>query len=302
MATKAELTRTLIATSTSPETPDDQVLLIVMSGNQVGQIYPLQQGKVFTVIGRDDDVDIQVVDGDISRRHAAIGYDVSKDQFTVADLKSRNGTRVNGQATKGEVTLEIGDKIELGNTTVMRVSRASEAEAKYARKMYQAVLRDGLTGIFNRRYLDDRLESELAYAKRHQAALTLLLADLDHFKRVNDDFGHRAGDQVLRDFAQLLASHVRTEDVVARYGGEEFAVVCRGTDEKQAAVLAERLRSAVEKETFLHDAQQIPVTVSIGIAGTREQGEYDREGLVEAADRALYAAKSAGRNCWLVAE
>ena len=300
---KADFNTTIAATRPTPESGNDaEVLLIVMSGNNVGSIYPLSPKAPLTVIGREDISDIQVLDAEISRRHAAIRFDAATSKFHIVDLKSRNGTRVNGVVPEKETPLEIGDKIELGSTTVLRVSLAGEAEAKYARKMFQAALRDGLTHVFNRRYLDDRLTSELAFAKRHEAPLALLLTDLDHFKKINDEYGHLAGDFVLERFARLLESQVRAEDVVARYGGEEFAVLCRDTDENQAAVLAERLRFSCEHEQFAFEGKTIPVTVSIGIAGTRERGTYERSELIQAADKGLYAAKEGGRNCWRIAD
>ncbi len=298
MGKKAEFHTTLAASRPiAGERPEsEEVLLIVMLGNSAGQIFPLSCSQRVTVIGRDDSADIQVLDAEISRRHAEIRCDAATRAFSICDLQSRNGTRVNGVAATSEIALTIGDKIQLGTTTVLRLSLDHEPEAKYARKMFQAALRDGLTGTFNRRYFEERLASEIAFAKRHDAPLMLMLADIDHFKRINDQHGHRAGDYVLERFCQLLASQVRTEDVFARYGGEEFALLCRDTDQQQAAVLAERLRHLVEVEPIVHDGQRIPVTVSIGIAGTRENAAYDHDRLVELADQALYAAKSAGRN------
>jgi len=302
MGEQANLKTTIAASDPISERPDDeQMLLIVMTGNSVGEMFPLNRSKALTVIGRDDAVDIKVMDAEISRQHAAIRFDVRGNCFVLADLNSRNGTQLNGEYRAGEAPLQIGDKIRLGNTTVLRVSSATETEAQYARQMYQAALRDGLTGSYNRRYLDDRLSAELAFAKRHQSPLTILLADLDHFKQTNDTYGHQAGDKVLTRFAALLESKVRAEDVVARYGGEEFMVLCRDTSEQQATVLAERLRMAVQTDHFVHHGHQIPVTVSIGIAGTIERGTYELRALVEHADKALYQAKGAGRNCWKVA-
>jgi diguanylate cyclase (GGDEF)-like protein len=304
MSSKAQLSTTITASrDVAAESLDDnQVLLIVMLGNSVGQIFTLTRTRPLTVIGREDIADIQIMDAEISRRHAALRYDAKSGHYTIVDLKSRNGTRVNDVAPAPETVLEIGDMIQLGTTTVLRVSAAHETEAKYARKMYQVALRDGLTGAFNRRYFEERLNAELAFAKRHDGAMTLLLADLDHFKRVNDEFGHRAGDRILQRFTNLIQAEVRSEDVVARYGGEEFAIICRDTSENQAAVLAERLRTVVEQEIFAHDGLAITVTVSLGIAGTKEHNAYQRHELVERADKALYAAKSAGRNTWRVFE
>jgi diguanylate cyclase (GGDEF)-like protein len=289
------------ATADTPESCDARdLLLIVMSGNHVGEIHRLPRERALTIMGRDDAADVQILDAEVSRRHAAIRYDAKEDRFYIADLDSRNGSSLNGDGLGAEQRLTVGDKIGLGSITVLRLTSAVEPEAKYARKMYQAALRDGLTGAFNRRYLEERLESELAYARRHDTPVSLLLLDLDHFKKINDDHGHRAGDFVLSHFVRVIETAVRTEDVVARYGGEEFAVLCRDTDADQASILAERLRTVTQSRAFEHESQVIPVTVSIGIACARGPNA-EPQALVESADRALYAAKHGGRNCCRVA-
>ena len=292
-ASRETLTAVGVPESGSP----NALLLIVMSGNNVGHIHPLDPRKVLTVIGREESADVQVLDAEISRRHAAIRYDASAGQWLIGDLSSRNGTAVNGESvTDEEVVLKPTDKIRLGSATVLRLTKANEPEARYARKMYQVALRDGLTGAYNRRYLEERLASEVAFAKRHDAPLALLMLDIDHFKRINDDFGHQAGDMVLKHFCEVLQEGVRTEDVVARYGGEEFSVLCRDTLEPAALILADRLRSAVESAEFVWNGKKISVTVSIGIAGTQENDISEATALVAAGDDALYRAKEAGRN------
>jgi diguanylate cyclase (GGDEF)-like protein len=292
---------TLSGSEPIPDSHDsDGVILIVMSGNDIGQIHALGESDEAVDVGREEAADIQVLDAEISRRHASLRFDRQLGRYMIRDLDSRNGTRVNGEDLLGERALEVGDKIRLGST-VLRLTRATEPEAKYARKMYQVALRDGLTGAYNRRYLDERLVAEVAFSRRHRTPLSLLLLDLDHFKQINDEHGHQAGDAVLQRFYELVAAEVRAEDVVGRYGGEEFAVVCRGTPEKSASILAERLRSSVATATFEHDKTHIHVTVSIGIAGLREGGLEHSDALVRAADGALYAAKNAGRDCCRVA-
>ncbi len=292
---------TITGVSDIPESQDDsEVLLIVMTGNDVGHIHRLARNQPLNIIGREDQADVQVLDAEISRRHAAVRYDTQTEGFLISDLGSRNGTKLNNTLLESEQALAIGDKVGLGST-LLRVSRATEPEAKYARQMVQVALRDGLTGAYNRRFLDERLLSEMAFAQRHGMPLGLLMLDLDHFKQVNDTFGHQAGDAVLQRLRSLLEEQVRTEDVVARYGGEEFAVLCRETDEGSAAVVAERLCRAVERGGFRYDGQPIEVTVSIGIAISLDVNVDGPESLVRQADLALYSAKQAGRNCWRVA-
>jgi diguanylate cyclase (GGDEF)-like protein len=267
-------------------------LLIVLSGNHVGEVHQLPKDRV-TLLGRDDSAEVQLFDAEVSRRHLTIRYD--EQGFHAADLGSLNGSSLNGERLEGERRLAVGDKIHLGATTVIRFSSAEESEAKYALRMYHAALRDGLTGAFNRRYFDERLVAELAFARRHEKPLALLLLDLDRFKAINDELGHRAGDAVLVHATRLIEGAVRTEDVVARFGGEELAVLCRDTDTAQAAILAERLRTLIERTPCAHDGLAVSVTVSVGVACLRGPTGTPSD-LLERADQALYAAKSGGRN------
>jgi two-component system cell cycle response regulator len=161
---------------------------------------------------------------------------------------------------------------------------------------------DALTGWHNRRYLQTRLHEELARCRRERTPLTCLMIDIDHFKAVNDRFGHLAGDEVLRQIAQCISGEVRGSDVSARYGGEEFVVLLPGTGVAAGFLLAERIRVAVAEEPFeLPDGSRLPVTVSIGVADhSPTSGDHDLkvvgERLLALADVALYEAKAGGRN------
>src|SRR5262249_39412783 len=159
-----------------------------------------------------------------------------------------------------------------------------------------SALRDSLTRLFNKRYLMDRLDSELKFAQRHETAGSLLMLDIDHFKTVNDTHGHLAGDAVLANLAQVLSKAVRNEDVVARFGGEEFAIILRAIGVDPAVQMAERLRRLVEASTAACGDKQLKTTVSIGVAGFPAKPVKTVDELVEAADKALYRAKDEGRN------
>src|SRR5262249_33437474 len=150
-------------------------------------------------------------------------------------------------------SLREGDKIQLGSTTILKFTYQDQLDTSFHQHMADAALRDGLTKAFNKKYFLDRLETELAYAKRHHTPLSLLMFDVDHFKNVNDTYGHLAGDYVLAKLAQLTSRTVRAEDVFARYGGEEFGVICRGVTLANAGILAERLRMMVEATSFEHE-------------------------------------------------
>lgn len=160
---------------------------------------------------------------------------------------------------------------------------------------------DPLTRVYNRRYLDRRLEEEVVRSKRYLLHLSILMLDIDHFKRVNDLYGHQAGDVTLSTLGSLLKTGLRDSDVVARYGGEEFLVICTNTAIDGAALVAERLRQLIEScQVEIPDSsggiQTIQITISIGAAGLGASVD-SKDKLVQAADQALYRAKEEGRNC-----
>jgi diguanylate cyclase (GGDEF)-like protein len=178
-----------------------------------------------------------------------------------------------------------------------RFTLTDETEEASLRRRYEASIIDALTGAINRKHFDDRLVGELAYAKRHQTQVSLLFLDVDHFKRVNDRFGHPVGDSILRDLSSTIRGALRLEDIFARYGGEEFAIIARGIDLEHALLLAERVRTLVESTEFAHQTVPIPVTISIGVACLANCRDASADQLLALADTHLYAAKAAGRNC-----
>ncbi|MDH5676487.1 MAG: GGDEF domain-containing protein [Myxococcales bacterium] len=264
----------------------------MLRGPEPGREYSLE-GPTH-IIGRDLEAQVSVADPGLSRHHARISRTAHGDYLR--DLESTNGTLVNGEKIETVHVLEEGDRIQLGRSTVLRYSRRDRLEQRAAEELYERSVRDPLTHLYNRRYLDDRLPSELAYAKRHGEHLTVLLLDLDHFKRINDRFGHQRGDQVLREVARRLQQTVRLEDVVARYGGEEFAIVALGIDELGARTFAERLRGTIGGAPIEDEHGALEVTVSIGLADSVVTGETKARALFAAADAALYEAKRKGRN------
>jgi diguanylate cyclase (GGDEF)-like protein len=153
-----------------------------------------------------------------------------------------------------------------------------------------------LTKAFNKRYFTDRLHAEFAFAHRHETPLVLCMMDLDHFKSVNDTWGHLAGDYVLLTLAGLVQKSVRAEDVFARYGGEEFSVISRGITVESAIIMAERIRHSVERHDFQWNGERMPITLSLGLAGLPDSTLRTPGELVSAADEALYDAKRGGRN------
>jgi diguanylate cyclase (GGDEF)-like protein len=162
-------------------------------------------------------------------------------------------------------------------------------------RLYELSVLDGLTNIYNRRYLEQRLAKEMAYSRRFQKPLTVLLVDIDFFKRLNDTYGHQAGDHALREVSEILTKGLREYDVVARYGGEEFAIILPSTPRERGAIIAERLRESVEAAEIVTRGHHIKLTVSVGLSSHPEDATEAKE-LVHLADKALYQAKHRGRN------
>src|SRR4029079_17267223 len=210
--------------------------LVVLAGSAVGEMYKVDQER--TIIGRGGKAQIRLIDDGISREHAEI---VVKDgEVTLHDLGSTNGTFCNGVKVD-EKLLADGDKILVGSTTILKFTYHDNLDEVFQRQMYESALRDGLTKAFNKKYFTDRLESEFMFSVRHSAPLSLVMFDIDDFKKVNDTYGHQAGDAVLTDLSGLMMMSLRTEDVFARYGGGEFAFIGRGPDVGKGQVMGRGL-------------------------------------------------------------
>jgi diguanylate cyclase (GGDEF)-like protein len=204
-----------------------------------------------------------------------------------------------------EANEELG-KLNLSyENLVMELKEAKEKAERLAHELSDAnsrlkelVSRDGLTGLYNHRYFQEIFDKELSRAVRYQSSVSLIMFDIDSFKKVNDTYGHPAGDLVLMNIARVVESAIRPSDIVARYGGEEFAVILPETNRAGLKVFAERLRRSIEGVTTIAEKQEIMVTVSIGgTTFTPDQPAAKKQLLIDAADRALYTSKRNGRNC-----
>jgi two-component system, cell cycle response regulator len=265
--------------------------LIVLAGSMMGEMFKI--GRERTIIGRGQKADIRMLDDGISREHCEIVLEGEK--LVLRDLNSTNGTFCKGvRVTAHE--LADGDKILVGSNTVLKFTYHDKLDETFQRQMYESALRDDLTKAFNKKYFMDRVESEFAYSIRHNVPLTLVAFDLDHFKSINDTYGHPAGDYVLAEASGVVHASIRVEDVFARVGGEEFSVLCRGTDAQHGNIVAERLRSAVASKQFVFDGRVIPVTMSVGVATVPAGSIRDAMEFIAAADQSLYEAKRSGRN------
>jgi diguanylate cyclase (GGDEF)-like protein len=265
--------------------------LTVLTGGAAGQLFKLQSTMV---IGRIPSAEIRLEDDGISRKHASVH--VEADRAWIEDLGSRNGTYLNGGTVTGVVELTDGDKVQVGRATVLRFGMQDALDESFHENLLSSALRDGLTKLYNKRYLLERLDSELKFALRHESALSIAMIDLDHFKTLNDEHGHLGGDAVLEQLATVVARAVRNEDVVARFGGEELVVILRATGLEPALQTAERLCRLVDQTVTEFQGRELHTTCSVGVAGLPSSGAKSVEELIDAADRALYRAKRAGRN------
>lgn len=290
-------TEHLGAVPVSKQSVNRMPCLITLSGPEKGEILPLRPGTL--KMGRSDTADLVLRGPGISRIHAELVVD-EQGRVTVQDLGSTNGIFVNGEPAQ-LAQLKDGDSLGLGPEITLRLEHSDQQVHALFQDMYRSANLDGLTGVLNRRSFMARLEEELAAARRHHTEYSLALLDVDHFKSVNDRFGHPAGDAVLVELGRRLKEALRTEDLVGRYGGEEFVVLLRQVPFANAQATAERIRALVEATPFtLPDGTKLPVTTSIGLSRLLVDKEID--GTLESADQALYQAKRNGRNQVWVAD
>ncbi len=277
------------------EAKANNAYLIVISAKvaaTIGKMLKLEKGEF--VMGRAPDTQLQVEDDGISRKHCKI-TPAANGFFQLVDLGSTNGTFLNGIKVN-VATLQDGDKIQIGANTVVKFSIQDQLEEQYQRSIYESATRDGLTRIFNKKYFLDTLRKEFAYCLRHRVPLSLVMFDIDHFKKINDTYGHPAGDYVLQRLASKVSETVRQEDLYARYGGEEFALMLRESPSDKAVRAAERCRRAIDGTEFVFNGTPIRVTISLGVATVLDSDFAQPEDLIAAADKYLYRAKKGGRN------
>lgn len=272
-----------VATST------DRACLVVIYGPELGKRAPL--GPSPFEIGRSSRADLPIDQESISRHHARITWDGTR--HVIEDLGSTNGTFVNDSNAKRS-PLKDGDQIKLGRS-ILKYMAGDNIEANYHEEIYRLMTTDALTQTHNRRYFNEALEREYNRSLRYRRALSLVLFDIDHFKQINDTYGHVAGDSVLRQLSLVVKPRLRQQDVLARIGGEEFAILLPEVDIDGARVAGEKVRKLVEAARFLVDSKEFGCTVSVGLAAFDARMTAPQL-LYEAADKSLYAAKNAGRN------
>ncbi len=267
---------------------------VVLGGLDVGSVYFIDRN--ITLIGRDPAGDMVIRDDGISRIHAEVRR-LENDKLEIEDLNSTNGVFVEGKRVKKAI-LSDGEKVLLGRRTVLKYALYDEMEQKYQQQLYASSTRDGLTGIFNRKYFDQKIVSDFSFTKRHNISFSLLMLDIDHFKKINDTHGHRTGDLVIVTVTNAVQQTIRAEDMPARYGGEEFVITAPGTGPEGALALGERIRRKIETTPIcsLSDGSIFRVTVSVGAATLLPGYIAAPEALISLADKNLYVAKDGGRN------
>lgn len=263
--------------------------LVEIYGKSIGRKFDLDEEYI--TLGRDPDNHIVVDTDSVSRRHARI-EDLRGSKYIV-DMQSTNGTYVNDKLID-RTKLSHGDYIKIGDTIFKHLS-GQDIESAYHEEIYRMTIRDGLTRIANKRYFQEFLDREFSRCVRYGRGLVLLMLDIDHFKQVNDQYGHLTGDYVLRELANVIQNRMRREELFARYGGEEFAVVLPECSPGQAVEFATILRDMIANHTFEFEGNAVPITVSIGIASLDPSMKLP-EDLVRKADEKLYEAKNRGRN------
>ena len=285
-----ELLPTRFAQTSVPSSAAPGCLVRIYPNEGLGKMVSITGGRV--LVGRDPLAQLSIEDDSVSRRHATIEHANGFD--TVQDLESTNGTWVNDHRIFAR-KLEPGDRVRFGNQIFTYLS-ASSLEAQYHESVYKIMTTDGLTCVYNKRFLQEALERELSRVRRRKSQLSVLMMDLDKFKTINDTHGHLAGDAVLVEFTRRATACLAGDEILARFGGEEFALVVPDASVAEATQLAESIRMAVRSQPVCFEGTQIPITVSIGVAEFPGDEASTANTLLESADQMLYLAKTSGRN------
>ena len=275
------------------KTPTEEVggdsCLVVIAGTNLGKVYPIKEDE--TLIGRSDDCDIECDDPLTSRQHAHLLH--GDNSVTVTDLESTNGTFVNFKRIDKTI-LHNGDKLSIGQT-IFKYLDSDTIETTYHDELYNLAAMDGLTQIFNRKKFGELLDKAITGARKGDDKLCMFMMDIDFFKKINDTFGHQAGDYALRTVSALIKQVIRREDIFARYGGEEFCLLLVNQTLEQSRMVAEKIRHTIETFGFNFEGHDFSLTLSIGIANFNAAMD-NADQLIKIADGKLYEAKESGRN------
>lgn len=267
--------------------------LIQISGRETGMMHKIHGEKM--KIGRDASCQIALDDPHVSRNHAELTILNGGKEIHVKDLGSTNGVFVNGKKVT-ETALQDGDKVLIGTRLYFKFCYQDSVDQNYQQSLFRAANIDSLTQLYNKKYFVDALSKEFSFSKRANQPLSLMMMDIDFFKKINDTYGHMAGDLVLKTVGQFLGKNIRLENIACRYGGEEFSIILRNVEGNRALQIAERVRTSIEAETIVFRDQNIKITMSVGIATLLNANFETIEDFIQKADEHLYEAKHTGRN------
>lgn len=289
-ASASQTVLTEVGEAREPRAPKANGCLIVIYGPEMGR--RVQVGTEPVIIGRGAQCEIQVDQESVSRNHCRIRFNGT--EFLVRDLGSTNGTYVNDDIVDEEGRLRHGDQLKVGRT-ILKFIIGDDVEVQYHEEIYRLMTTDGLTQLNNKRYFDEVLDKEVARAKRYKRTFSLLVFDIDHFKEINDRFGHLAGDAILRQLGAVLKGRLRVNDVLARIGGEEFALITPEVALDGAKELGGKINRLIADTRFEFEGTRVEVTISVGVAEWQPHYE-DAWDLHKVADDRMYEAKRSGRN------
>lgn len=289
---KKRFEETIVDRIERPVSKERRMFILFLKGPMLGKLYPLQKG--ISLLGRSSKADISVDDPGVSREHLKIK--VVGEKAIVEDLGSTNGTYVNSNKIT-EHALDGGDKIQISPLTIFKFVISAESEKVFLDELYRMGVTDPVTNIYNKSYFLERLKQEFSHAKRTKTDLSLLMIDIDHFKKINEAHGPLAGDIVLVKISEILSGKTRNDDIVARYGGEEFTAILPGTGEEGASICAERIRSEIDNATFMFEDNELKTSVSVGAVTLNDEHSFDNiDEFIKAVDNCLLYSKKKGRN------
>ncbi len=290
--------RTVVTVVSQPKplAADHRACLVVIYGDDLGK--RIELGTHPLTVGRSSTNSLQLDQESVSRQHCQ--FTLRPNGYELRDLGSTNGTYVNDQPVDA-VVLRDGDQIKIGRS-ILKFILGSNVEGQYHEVIYRLMTVDGLTQVHNKRFFDEALDREISRSNRYRRPFALILFDVDHFKQINDRYGHLAGDAVLRQLGTLVKARVRRDDIVARTGGEEFAILTPEVGLEGAIDLAHKLNRIVAETYFEFDGTRIEVRISLGVAEWVPGVFNVTEDLLRVADEKLYEAKRTGRNKVVSAE
>ena len=285
--------KTILAETTQQQKKTIQLTpyLCIQSPNKLARRYRLSSGYI--VLGRGQSCDIVLDDERVSREHCRVWLDADK-RINILDLNSTNGTKIDGKLIHQD-TLSPHNRLKLGHHLI-KVEYKDAEEIRQDDLLQTAATSDPLTGISNRKWFEERASHLIQTIRNKDQHLAVVMVDIDHFKRVNDTYGHQTGDRIIQGVAEILNTGKRQQDLLARYGGEEFILCLPDSNPQNTHDFCERVRQEIAKKIFCFEANQLSVTSSLGGYSAIVEQKTNLATMTAFADKALYHSKNTGRN------